>query len=52
MQEDQLGPSRRPWGGDFAGSWCSLAKRGADEPGQLESSLCPLTSIILTDKKD
>lgn len=45
MQEDRLGPSRRPWRGDFAGGWCSLAGHGADEPGQLESSLCSLTSI-------
>ena len=52
MQEDQLGPSRRPWGGDFAGGWRSLASRGVDEPGQMDSSLFPLTSITLTDEKD
>ena len=52
MPEDRRRPSRRPWGGDFAGGWCSLASHGADEPGQLESSLFSLTSITLTDEKD
>lgn len=45
------GSAGRPWGGGFAGGWCSLASRGSDEPGQLEASLFSLTSTTLADKK-